>query len=308
MRKNSIFLSLMVLIMTSMLPGCSNKEQTVTDNIKACNQKLPITFANDDVLDSIYYDGGSHKAVFNYVVNSTDVTIESMSTDAKAAKEYLTNQLVSDTTALNIYRELANAKLDVRTVMIGHRSHAKATIEMSIEEIKNLKYQKPSADSKTTPTLTARYTLDQMVDSINAALCPDSTGSKAELTKVQIENNYLVYNYVYNESKNFTIDKANGEISKLKALTESNIRKPTPQFEKLMHLCIDNGLGIKHRYVGKMTKQAQDFAFSAVDLSKITKHDLPEGYEAVKERIKEEKKVVYIDPNDKHYKQADGIY
>ena len=306
MRKNSIFFSLMVLLMIAMLPSCgsNNKEEKVIANLKAYNEKLPVTFDNEDVLDSVYYDGGGHKAVFNYVVNNGDVTVETLSTDAKAAKEHLLNQLKTDTTALNLYKEFADAELEVRTVMIGHRSHAKATIDLGVEEIKNLKAQKSSEESKTTQALTARDSLDQLVDSINA-LCPDSVGSKAELTKVQIENNYLVYNYVYNESKNYTIDKAKGEIAKLKASADSKIRKPTPEYEKLMYLCIDNGLGIKHRYVGKMTKQAQDFAFSAVDLSKITKHDLPEGYEAVKERIKEKKKKVYIDPNEKY---EEGIY
>lgn len=309
MRKNSIFLSLMVLLMVAMLPSCdsNNREDKVIANLKAYNEKLPVTFANEDVLDSVYYDGGGHKAVFNYVVNNGDVTIETLSADAKAAKEHLFSQLKSDTTALNLYKEFADANLDVRTVMIGHRSHAKATVELTAEEINNLKGEKPSAEKKSTKDLTARDSLDQLVDSINA-LCPDSAGRKAELTKVQIENNYLVYNYVYEESKNFTIDKAKGEISKLKASTDSKIRKPTPEFEKLIYLCIDNGLGIKHRYVGKSTKQAQDFAFSAVDLSKITKHDLPEGYEAVKERVKEKKKKVYIDPNDKNQHYEEGIY
>jgi len=305
MRKNSIFFSLMVLIMFAMLSSCSSdKGDKIVANLKAYNQKLPINFANEDVLDSVYYDSGGHQAVFNYIINNADVSIETLSTNATAAKEHLVSQLATDTTALNIYKDFAEAELEVRTVMLANRSHTKATVDLSVNEIKNLKAQTTSAENKTDQTLTVRDSLDQLVDSINA-LCPDTLGRKAELTKVQIENNYLVYNYVYDETKNYTIDKAKGEIYKFRASTDSKLRKPTPEYKHLVYLCIDNGLGIKHRFVGKMTKQAQDFAFSAVDLSKITKHELPEGYEAVKERKKEKKIKVYVDPNEKY---EEGIY
>ncbi len=307
MRKTGIIPSLMVLMMIVLASSCTNpdKSEMAIKKITSYNTKLPITFGNEDVLDSVYYDVGGHNAVFNYVVNDDAVTLESLSSNVKAAKEHILNQITSDTTVLNMYKDFAVDELNVRTVLLTPRSHVNVPVELSWEEIQALHPKRESAAKKSEKALTARDSLDQLIDSINA-LCPDSIDRNTELTKVQIENNYLVYNYVSEETKNSTIDIKKGEFQKRRAIADGKLRKPSPEYKQLIYLCIDNGLGIKHRYVGKLTKQAQDFAFSAVDLSKITRHPLPEGYEAVKERIKEPKVKRILAPGEK--KREEGIY
>lgn len=294
----------MMIVVASSCTGTDKSEKAI-EKLKSYNTKLPITFINEDVLDSVYYDGGGHKAVFNYIVNDDAVNIESLSDNAPAAKKHLLNQITADTIVLNMYKELANNELDVRTVLLTPRSHVNVDVEMSSVEILALQPKKEASAINTGKVLTARDSLDQLVDSINT-LCPDSIDRNTQLTKVQIENNYLVYNYVTEETKTISIDKKKGDIMRRKAITDSKIRKPSPEYKQLIYLCIDNGLGIKHRYVGKSTKQAEDFAFSAVDLSKMTRHPLPEGYKAVTERIKEKKVVRVVKPGEKQYEE--GIY
>jgi hypothetical protein len=180
-----------------------------------------------------------------------------------------------------MYKELAKNEVTVRTVMLSTRSRTNTQVDLSATEINGLKANRATTSHASSDTMTVRDSLDLALDSINA-LCPDSIDRKTELTKVQVENNYVVYNYVIDENKSTTIDKMKSDMRKMQQDTEKEMRKPSPEQAKLMALCVDNGLGIKHRFVGKSTKQTQDYSFSAVDLSKITGRDLPEDYEEIK--------------------------
>lgn len=288
MKKGNILLALMLLMAIVIMPSCSSgngDSEKVMSQLKTYNSKLPITFDNDDMLDSVYYDGGGHKAVFNYIVNTSETSVEELATNSKAARELVVSNICSSAEAMAMFKEMAENEVEVRTVLLNPRSHSSVPIDFGIEEIKAFHAQQATAQAKPQAEMTARDSLDVMVDSINSQ-CPDSIDSRTELTNVRIENNYLVYNYVLDESKAATIDKLAGDVKRKKQIYDSKYRKAEAQLQQLLLLCIDNGLGIKHRYVGRSTKQAEGFAFSAVELSKITNHPLPEGYEANKDRVK----------------------
>lgn len=279
---------MLLLMAIAIMPGCSSgnaDSNKVVSLLKTYNSTLPITFDNDDVLDSVYYDGGGHRAVFNYIVNTAEVSIEALATNSKAARELVVGNICSSAKAMAMFKELAENEVDVRAVLLNPRSHSNVAIDFGIDEIKALHAQQPAAVTKPQDAMTARDSLDAMVDSINSQ-CPDSIDGRTELTNLRVENNYLVYNYVFNESKAATIDKLAGDFKRKKQTFDSRYRKADPQLQQLLLLCIDNGLGIKHRYLGRSTKQAEGFAFSAVELSKITGHPLPQGYEAIKDRVK----------------------
>jgi hypothetical protein len=299
MRKGNIFIAVLALAITAIAWSCStstggNSLKDNTDSLLAkltsYNGKLPVNFDNGDVLDSVYYDSGGNRAVFNYIVNNDELTIETLIDDPKSAHDHVVNNIATSSEALAMFKELANNEVEVRTVLLSTRSHQNTAVDLTADEIKAIKEKKSVAATQAQSDTASikRDSLDILVDSINA-LCPDSIDRKTELTRVQIENNYLVYNYVYEESKGSTIDKMAREIKGKKDGTDSKYRRPTPELRQLINLCIDNGLGIKHRYVGKSTKQTEDYAFSAVELSKITNHPLPEGYEAIKDRTKPNK-------------------
>lgn len=265
-----------------------NNADSLITLLKSYNEKLPITFDNADVLDSVYYDSGGHRAVFNYIVNNNEMDIETLSGNAKMAHDLVVEKIASSSESMAMYKELATNEIEVRTVLLSTRSRTNTTVDLSAEDILAIKAKKDVASTKEQAPMNASDSLDVLVDSINA-LCPDSIDRNTELTRVQIENNYLVYNYVYEESNGTTIDKMSGEVKRRKEITDSKLRHPSPDYQQLIFLCIDNGLGIKHRYVGKTTKQTEDYSFSAVELNKITNHPLPEGYEAIKERTKNNK-------------------
>lgn len=275
-----VALAMSVCTNSCITAGTDNADSVVM-RLKTYNDKLPLTFSNDDMLDSVYYDGGSHKAVFNYLVNNDEVTIESLIADGKAAKDYVVKHLLENADAISLYKEIAGYEVEVRTILLDGRGRLNTQVDLTLDEIKKLhsqgKIQKPAQ------AMTARDSLDQLVDSINA-LCPDSIESKLELNRVQIENNYLVFNYVCNETKSMKIDMMKGDLGRWKTRVDRDIAAPTPEFKHLMELCVDNGLGIKYRYVGRLTKQAEDYAKSATTLSKATRRPLPEGYEEIKER------------------------
>lgn len=293
MKKGNIITAVIALVIIALASSCSTS--TSSDNLSEnpdslmkllsqYNAKLPVTFGNGDILDSVYYDGGGHRAVFNYIVDNNDVTIETLASDAAKAKELLKGNIATSEDALAMYKELAQNEIDVRTVLLSTRSRTNTPIDLSADEINGLTAMKDSTTKQVSDQMTVRDSLDMALDSINA-LFPDTIDQRTVLTKVQVENNYVVYNYVCDEGKNTTMDRMKGEMGKKKAASESQMRKPTPELEQLMTLCVDNGLGIKHRFVGKSTKQTQDYSFSAVDLSKITGRDLPEDYEEIKDLI-----------------------
>lgn len=290
-----------VTLSSVMTNSCISTENDQSDSVVAklstYNATLPIPFANDDLLDSVYYDGGSHKAVFNYLVNNDQVSLESLIGDTKSAKAFVIDQLTSSPEALAIYKEIAGYQVEVRTVLLDNRGRVNTQVDLTLDEIKNLRSKATARTDTSRNAMTVRDSLDQLVDSINA-LCPDSINNKLELTKAQIENNYLVFNYVCNETKNMRIDMMKGDLASWKARADKEINLPTAEFKQVLKLCVSNGLGIKYRYVGKLTKQAEDYSQSAVSLSKITKHPLPEGYEAIKERTTDEKLKKAVNANE----------
>ncbi len=297
MRKSKLSIVVIALAMLATAWSCntSTSGDSLKDNadsliarLATYNVTLPVTFDNTDVLDSVYYDSGGHRAVFNYIVNNDEVSIEELSNNAKMAHDLVINNIASNSDATAMFKELANNEIEVRTVLLSTRSHVNTAVDLSADEIKALKVHKVDTTQQKQGAMNASDSLNVLVDSINAQ-CPDSIDRKTELTRAQIENNYLVYNYVYEESSGSTIDKMAREIKGKKDGTDSKYRRPTPELKQLINLCIDNGLGIKHRYVGKSTKQTEDYSFSAVELSKITNHPLPVGYEAIKDRTKPEK-------------------
>lgn len=300
MRKFSLLTILAIVAIVMGVAACSTtgggdklgeNPDSLMARINAFNKELPITFASENVLDSVYYDGGGNKAVFNLVIDEHGNELSVANQGNARVKAVLLSELASSPEALAMYKELAEGEVNVRTVLLGASGKSYGQVELAPQDILAIKAVKP--DTTTTDTTSVavsgakRDSLDMLVDSINA-LYPDTIDARTILTRAQVENNYLVYNYVRDEGgKNGTIDRLKRETSKWKGSAESKLRKPTPEMATLIALCIDNGLGMKHRFVGKDTKQTIDYAFSAVELSKISNHPLPEGYEAVKERIKE---------------------
>ncbi len=309
MKTGKILTAILMLTILVAAASCSStksdpeKLEVITKLIKDYNVKLPVTFDNGDMLDSVYYDGGGHCAVFNYIVDNNDVTIETIASDAAKAKDLLLTNIATSGEAMAMYKELAKNEVTVRTVMLSTRSRTNTQVDLSATEINGLKANRATTSHASSDTMTVRDSLDLALDSINA-LCPDSIDRKTELTKVQVENNYVVYNYVIDENKSTTIDKMKSDMRKMQQDTEKEMRKPSPEQAKLMALCVDNGLGIKHRFVGRSTKQTQDYSFSAVELSKITDRPLPEGYEEIKELIDPKK----YKPQGTKTQSEGGIY
>lgn len=274
----------------------SGNENTLSENpdsvktiIASFNKALPITFDSGNELDSIYYDMVGNDAVFSMVIDEGTGTIntDSILKGGEQAKKLLLSELASNGKALEMYRQLAQGGLDTRTVMMGKRGRNSCQVALSAEQVLAIKVVESGDSRGKAAVATSRDSLNVLIDSINA-LCPDSISKKIEMTKVQVENNYLVYNYVCEEQgKMATVDKLKGEMKGWKASTDSKLRKPSPELLTLMKLCINNSLGMKHRYVGKATKQAIDYSFSAVELSKMCNHPLPKDYVEIKERIKE---------------------
>ena len=310
MRKSFNIIVAATLLFAWMAVGCGTATENKADDaaLNACldsiNGVLPVALDEFGTLDSVYFDGGGNTAVFNLVVDEAGAKFQAASGEAVFKKTIL-DELKNSPEMLSLYQAIARHEVDVRTVLMAPSGRNYGQVELTGEEINGITASAPKQQAPATSDSLAmkRDSLDVLVDSINA-LCPDSINSRTELTKVQVENNYLVYNYVCEETKGLTVDKMKSEIAGRKEQTESKLRKPTPEMKHLIELCVDNGLGIKHRYVGKSTKQTQDFAFSAVDLSKMSNHPLPEGYEAIKERIKTPKKQVIIGEKG----PTEGIY
>lgn len=311
MRKSINIIVAATILFAWMAVGCVTGESNKAGdaNLNACldsiNDILPITLDEFGTLDSVYFDGGGNTAVFNLVVDESGATFKTASSGEANSKKVILDELSKNQDMLSLYKSIAHHEVNVRTVLMAASGKNYGQVELLAEDILKMTASapKPQAAAPNDTLAMKRDSLDVLVDSINA-LCPDSINSKTELTKVQIENNYLVYNYVCAETKLMTMDKMKAEIAGRKAQTDTKLRKPTPELKHLIELCVDNGLGIKHRYVGRSTKQTQDFAFSAVDLSKIANHPLPEGYEAVKEREKVPKKQVLIGEKT----PVEGIY
>lgn len=295
---------MVIAIVTSCgnLNNKNNADNNLTALLDSINGVLPIEMEDYGTIDSVYYDSGGNTAVFNVVAEEKGTDTEIMYHGGPRSKKLLLYQLSSNSTVLSIYKGLAQKEVTVRTVFISPNGKNYGQVELMPEEITAIMpaAAKPQKEIKEDSITMKRDSLDTLIDSINASL-PDTIDTKTLLTTVLVENNYLVYNYVFDESKGTTMDKLKGEMSRKKALAESEMRKSSPSQQKLMQLCVDNGLGIKHRYVGRSTKQTKDFSFSAVDLSKITGHALPAGYEAIKERIKPKPK-----PQKEVYEE--GIY
>lgn len=295
--------------------GKENKLSENPDSLKAViasfNKVLPITFDSGNELDSIYYDMVGNEAVFSMVIEDAAGMgdVENVLQGGEQARKLLLSELAANEKALAMYQQLAQGGVDVRTVMMGKRGRNSCQMSLTAEQVLAIKADKNSKNTqgKKAPT-SARDSLDLLIDSINA-LCPDSINRKIEMTKVQVENNYLVYNYVCEEEgKMATVDKLKGEMKGWKASAESKLRKPSPEMLTLMKLCIDNSLGMKHRYVGKVTKQTIDYSFSAVELSKMCNHPLPEDYVEIKERIKEPKPRPQQPVNNTGTPRPEGIY
>ena len=278
------------------LLSCGNNTDNtgdITENVDSIksimldlNAKLPISVDGGGVLDSVYYDGGSKKAVFNYVVGY-DVDMDVLVANNSSAKKMVLDMIGGNDSIKSIYKMVADNGIDTRTMIMSTRTAKNSTIDLSAEELKQITAASAKDnDSIPRDSLSHAERLKVCVDSINA-LCPDSIDRRTELTRVQVENNYLVYNYVKDEGgNNETVDRLKRQLSGWKASAESKMRKPSPEMLTLMKTCVDNGLGIKHRYVGNETKQTISFSFDAVALSKICDQPLPEGYEAIKERTK----------------------
>lgn len=270
-----------------------NDTQDITENVDSIksimlnlNAKLPISDDNGGSLDSVYYDEGSKKVVFNYIVGY-DVDMDMLTANGAQARNMLLDVIGGNDSIKSLYKTVADNGIDVRTMIMSTRNAKNLTIDFTVDELKKIvTTAATAADTTATDSLPANERLKNCVDSINA-LCPDSIDRRTELTRVQVENNYLVYNYVKDEGgNNETVDRLKRQLSQWKGEAESKLRKPSPEMLTLMKACIDNGLGIKHRYVGNETKQTIDFSFTAVELSKFCNHPLPEGYEAIKERTK----------------------
>ena len=306
-----------LLLFTLGCLSCNNnsgKENSLAENpdsvkmiIAKFNDALPLTFDSGNELDSIYYDKVGNEAVFSMVIDDAVgvVDMDSLLSGGEAAKKLLISELKTNGKALAMYKQLAQGGLDLRTVMMGKRGRSSCQVMLSAQQVMDIKADKSGENKVSQAAISSRDSLDLLVDSINA-LCPDSVSKKITMTKVQVENNYLVYNYVCDEA-GVTVDRMKGEMKGWKASTDSKLRNPEPQLLALMKLCINNSLGMKHRYMGKETKQAIDYSFSAVDLSKMCNHPLPEGYVEIKERIKEPKPQQPASNNDAQ-RRVNGIY
>ena len=292
-------ISLMIIVvaglsMIFMLDECNGGGKTTlaenTDSLQIClagyNKKLPIS-VGDNSLDSVYYDSGGNTAVFNYIV--TDDLQENLT--PQNARKLVEQMLTGSREAWDMYNELARNQVAIRTVIMGE--HNRNTCVVELTEAQVLAIKPGTARKQEDAAMTSLDSLNLALDSINA-LCPDTINSKTLLVKVQVENNYVVYNYVVEETKVNTLDKQKASLPAWKASQEKQLQSPSPEMKSLMILCVDNGLGMKHRYVGRDTKQSLDYAFTATQLSAMSKHPLPEGYEEVKERTKEPAKVVEV--------------
>ena len=301
-RRVFTIISIVAVLLVTVVTGCntaSNDGKPLSENTDSLqlrlaefNGKLPIELDDDRTLDSVYYDGVGKKVVFNLVLGNDDADLAIIN-DYKKSKQLVTDVRAVNNDAWALYKELADGGLGVRTVVMNSRGN-NCAIEMTPEEVLAMAgAAKVVKDSVQTDSIAVDDRLAELVDSINALL-PVEVDRATELTTAQVENNYLVYNYVRDES-NGTIDRMKGQIRGWKAGEESKLRKPSPEQKTLMETLVDNGLGIKHRYMGKTTRQTVDYAFSAVELSKISNHPLPEGYEEVKDRIKVPKKKLDVE-------------
>ena len=297
MRKITIISVVAVLLLGTVVTGCgtatdegkplSENTDSLQRRLAAFNAKLPIELDADQMLDSVYYDGGGNRVVFNLVLGNDEADLAIIN-DFKKSKQLITDVVAGNKEAWAMYKELADGGVGVRTVVMNSRGN-NCAVDMTPEEVLAMaSAAKTVKDSVNTDSVSVDDRLSELVDSINSLL-PVSIDRATELTKAQVENNYLVYNYVREEG-NMTIDKMKGQIRGWKMGEESKLRKSSPEQQALMETLVDNGLGIKHRYVGKTTRQTVDYAFTAVELSKISKHPLPEDYEEVKDRIRVPKK------------------
>ncbi len=295
-RTTSTMIAIFMIVMGMTWTACSStghdgdklseNPDSLIAKLSTFNDKLPITFVTGDELDSVYYDSGGNRAVFNLVIDDVVTNQETGLSGGPQSKQLLQGLIASSQEALDMYRELAQGGVDVRTVLMGMRGGKKCHVDLTDDEILAIKFTPGTAAVKASQPTTSRDSLDVLIDSINA-MCPDSTGRNIEMTRVQVENNYLVYNYVVEESgKGTTVDRLKGELKGWEAAAESKLRKPSPEMLALMKLCINNSLGMKHRYVGKTTRQAIDYSFTAVDLSKMCDHPLPADYVEITERVK----------------------
>lgn len=318
-KKIKFFISLALVLIAMGSMGCnsgSNNENKLSENpdsvkamIESFNTALPITFDSGNELDSIYYDMVGNEAVFSMVIDDAGlINVDSVLLGGEPARKLLTSELMSNEKALAMYQDLARGGVGARTVMMGKRGRSSCQVEMTPAQVLAIKAASGGNKASATRETTSRDSLDQLIDSINA-LCPDTVNNKITMTKAQVENNYLVYNYVVEEGGNgATVDRMKGEMKGWKASADSKLRKPAPELLTLMKLCINNSLGMKHRYVGKSTKQAIDYSFSAVDLSKMCNHPLPEDYVEITERIKEPKPQAQPASNNGVTKRVEGIY
>ena len=236
-RKISVLLCASLILI---LAGCS---QTARVQLKAgideANKSCPVVLSEDITMVGFSYDDDDNDVVVTYAYSETYGDVGIIAAAKESQKRFMKNYLISDTGRI-FYDQILKADAGLRLVFRGSQSNESIDIYFSPDELKS--FDKPQTEDN------AMEQIKAIVDISNSQTPVHIDGDDLIMTSVELEGNYMVFNYIYNTAEyDFNnVDTAELTQEQTVALAEELNSNAGRQQKALMQQL---GLGVKYRFI-----------------------------------------------------------
>lgn len=253
--KRTIIWSMAMLIMALLLGACAESKLRMA--VATMNRKCPLSLNEAGTLDEVTLDDN----IIILKVTPSDAILEGLDEMPELPKLLTKNFLLGLKEGnAEIIKTMSDAQVKVRTVIISPNSSKEYVGEFSSEEIAELMNDKGNS---------LDAALQSFCETVNKLL-PEDIEDGITQTEVLLEDDYLVYKYAIDESKESMSEWKEMKNEIKRDLIEIIRTDPTNLGGRsFLELVIKTNRGLTFRYEGSTSKESVDVIITNTELKRF---------------------------------------
>ena len=254
-----IFIAVLLSIFTLGHTVTYGQSALLKDLVSTISKVTPYSYGKSGELTKVSLN--KKELTYTLSVNETYTNVTALKSNPELIKENLQMVVLymyQDAWMKMAFNELIESDMGFKVIYIGKTSKKKATCRLNAEELKQtieLSLDEKSADKF----------LETLINLTNIQM-PIKIDLGMEITKMYREGNYLIYEFIVEESL-YDINSLRNKMEENRAAILETVNNESDgasvEFRKA---CKNAGVGIGYRYIGKMTKQKGEIFFEADEL------------------------------------------
>lgn len=233
---NKIFSVLLLVVLLIGVNSCQDNARTkLAREIEVVGKACPVNMGLIGELRSISYDKNENKIIFDYLINEDIISINGLAAVENEMKQSVKTFITGSDNG-KTYDLLVESGAAIKLEFEGKTSKERTTIMVSSDELSQFDGQQTAPADK----------LETIVSAANKQ-CPQSFGDGLVMTKVYLEDGYVIYGYEYDSN---VLDVSAIDADALKEQLASAVKLMFNDFsgKQFFNVLKEKNAGLKYTY------------------------------------------------------------